>query len=90
MEDLARRKLLKQVLAKKGVAMKRHHVHGRRARFKFYSGDRVVGNDKRADYREYQGTVVKYGPGKGEYLVRFDDGREEYINTEWLDRLENK
>lgn len=28
--------------------------------------------------------------GKGEYLVRFDGGREEYVNTEWLDRLENE
>jgi len=75
---------------KKGVAMNRHHAHGRRAGFKFYAGDRVVGNDKRADYRECRGTVVKYGPGKGEYLVRFDDGREEYVNTEWLDQLENE
>lgn len=66
----------------------RNPAYGKRGRFKFYPGDRVIGNDKRADYRQCRGTAIKYGPGKGEYLVRFDDGREEYVNTEWLEQLE--
>jgi hypothetical protein len=45
-----------------------------------------MGNDRKAAYRQILGTVVKYGPGKGEYLVRFDDGREEYVETGWLER----
>jgi hypothetical protein len=60
----------------------------KRGRLNFHPGQRVIGNDKKAAYRQREGTVVKYGPGKGEYLVRFDDGREEYINTEWLEPLE--
>lgn len=70
--------------------MLRHPAHGKRGRFKFYPGDRVIGNDKKAAYRQSPGTVVKYGPGKGEYLVRFDEGPEEYVNTEWLEPLEEE
>ena len=70
--------------------MTQYPAHGKRGRYKFCPRDRVAGNDERADYRQCRGTVIKYGPGKGEYLVRFDDGREEYVNTEWLDRLENE
>ncbi len=53
---------------------------------KFYIGEKVVGNDKRASFRDRRGIVLRYGPGKAEYLVRFDDGREEYVNSWWLDR----
>ena len=63
---------------------------GKRARFKFHPGDRVIGNDKKAAYRKCRGTVLKYGPGKGEYLVRFDEGPEEYVNTEWLEPTEDE
>ena len=73
---------------KTGVRMNATPWPRKRGRFSFHPGDRVKGNDKKADYRGDLGTVVKYGPGKGEYLVRFDDGREEYINTEWLEPLE--
>ena len=68
--------------------MSRRPAHRKRGRFKFYPGERVIGNDKKAAYRERRGTVVKYGPGKGEYLVRFDEGREEYVNAEWLESIE--
>lgn len=61
-----------------------------RMRLKFHRGQRVIGNDKKAAYRQRRGTVVKYGPGKGEYLVRFDDGQEEYVNTEWLGALNKR
>jgi hypothetical protein len=57
----------------------------KRGRFSFKPGERVRGSDRKASFRGRQGTVVKYGPGKGEYLVKFDDGREEYVNTEWLE-----
>ncbi len=61
----------------------------KRGRFNFFPGQRVIGSDKKAAYRQRQGTVVKYGIGKGEYLVQFDDGREEYVNTGWLEPLWN-
>jgi hypothetical protein len=65
---------------------------GRRGqgRYKFNAGDRVRGNGKKASFREKPGTIIKYGPGKGEYLVHFDDGEDHYVNTEWLDRIENE
>jgi len=53
---------------------------------KFDIGDRVIGNDKKASYRDRRGIVVRRGPHKAEYLVHFDDGREEYVNSWWLDR----
>ena len=62
----------------------------KRGKFNFHPGQRVIGNDKKAAYRQRRGTVIKYGPGKSEYLVRFDDGREEYVNTEWLEALDKR
>jgi len=62
----------------------------KRGRFSFFPGQRVIGSDKKAAYRQRQGTVVKYGIGKGEYLVQFDDGRKEYVNTGWLEPLCNE
>jgi len=40
------------------------------------------------DYEASGGTVVKRGPGKVEYGVRFD-GQEEtvYLDSWWLDKL---
>jgi hypothetical protein len=55
-------------------------------RRKFNEGDRVIGNDNKASFRDRRGIVVKYVPHKGEYLVHFDDNRDEFVNTEWLDR----
>ena len=66
------------------------HWAQKRGRLNFHPGQRVIGNDKKAAYRQREGTVVKYGPGKGEYLVRFDDGGEEYVNTEWLEALDKR
>lgn len=62
----------------------------KRGRFSFYPGQRVIGNDKKAAYYQRRGTVVKYGPGKGEYLVQFDEGSDEYVNTEWLESLKDE
>jgi len=70
--------------------MNRHPGHGKRGRFKFYPGDRVIGSEKKAACWERPGTVITYGPGTGEYLVRFDDGLREYVKTEWLEQLENE
>jgi len=54
-------------------------------RRKFNIGDRIIGNDKKASFRDRRGTVVEYWVLTGEYLVRFDDGRDEYVNPGWLD-----
>lgn len=54
-------------------------------RRKFDSGDKVVGNDKRAWFRGRRGIILGYGPHKAEYLVHFDDGKDETVNVEWLD-----
>ena len=75
-------------MTKGGVEMTPTRWAQKRGRFSFNPGQRVIGNDKKAAFRQREGTVVSYGPGRGEYLVRFDDGREEYVNTQWLERLE--
>lgn len=53
-------------------------------RHKFQVGMRVKGNDISRSLRGKLGTVLAYLMGAG-YLVRFDDGREEYVATSWLD-----
>lgn len=55
------------------------------ARTKFNIGDKVIGNDKKASFRERKGVVVSYL--KGQYKVRFEDDRTEYVDSEWLDKL---
>jgi site-specific DNA-methyltransferase (adenine-specific) len=52
---------------------------------KFNAGDRVIGNDKKASFRERPGAVIGYHRPTNEYLVHFDDGREEYVNPGWID-----
>ena len=56
------------------------------ARRKFSIGDKVIGNDKKASFRERKGTVVSYL--KGQYEVHFQDGRTEYVDSDWLDKPE--
>jgi len=53
-------------------------------RLKFNMGDMVIGNDKKASFSDRKGTVIGYEPHTHEYLVRFDDGRNEYVNPSWL------
>jgi len=55
-------------------------------RLKFNMGDRVIGNDRKASFRDRKGTIIGYEPRTHEYLVRFDDGRNEYVNPSWLNR----
>ena len=58
-------------------------------KWKFNPGDIVVANEKApGDYRGRQATIVKRGPGTAEYTVSFD-GQIVYLNSWWLDRLEN-
>jgi site-specific DNA-methyltransferase (adenine-specific) len=56
------------------------------SRLKFNMGDIVIGNDKKASFRDRKGAVIGYEPRTHEYLVRFDDGRNEYVNPSWLNR----
>jgi hypothetical protein len=56
-------------------------------KLKFNMGNRVVGNDKKASFREREGTVIGYEPKTHEYLVHFDDGKTEYVNPAWLKRV---
>lgn len=79
--------MLAKVSEKKRIPKRRRYAKGiRHGRFKFEAGDRVVGNDKKASFRDRKGTVKNHGPNKGEYLVLFDDGKEEYVNVGWIDR----
>jgi transcriptional regulator with XRE-family HTH domain len=80
--------MLDKVSEKKRIPKQRRYAKGSRQgrKLKFEAGDRVVGNDKKASFRDRKGTVKNYGPNKAEYLVLFDDGEEEYVNTEWIDR----
>ena len=55
-------------------------------RLKFNMGDIVIGNGKKASFRDRKGTVIGYEPRTHEYLVRFEDGRNEYVNPSWLNR----
>jgi len=55
-------------------------------KLKFNMGDIVIGNDKKASFRDRKGTVIGYEPRTHEYLVRFNDGRNEYVNPSWLNR----
>ena len=53
--------------------------------FKFNLGDRVVGNQTKAPFRDRSGTVSQRGPGRSEYCVRFDDRRIEWVSSHWID-----
>jgi hypothetical protein len=59
------------------------------ARRKFEIHDRVVGNDKRASFRERTGIIVDWLPSSSEYGVRFDDRAQEveYVYSVWLDQV---
>jgi hypothetical protein len=48
------------------------------ARRKFNVGDKVIGNEKKATFRERKGTIVGCESGS-QYWVVFDDGRKECI-----------
>lgn len=57
---------------------------------KFNLGDRVAGKESApASFRRRAGTVIERGPGKGEYGVKFDDGVIEYVESSWMETLEN-
>ena len=62
-------------------------VDGRASRFKYDIGDRVTANDKApGDYKGRSGAIAIRGPGKAEYGVMFDGGKDvEYLNSWWLD-----
>jgi hypothetical protein len=55
-------------------------------RMKFNISDRAVGNGIKASFRDRKGTVIGYEHRTHEYLVRFDDGKDEYVNPSWLDK----
>lgn len=55
------------------------------ARRKFDLGDKVIGNEKKASFRERKGTIVEYESGS-QYWVMFDDGQKECVNSWWLDK----
>lgn len=53
-------------------------------RRKFNIGDKVIGNEKKASFRERKGTIVQYELGS-QYWVMFD-GRKECVDSRWLDK----
>jgi hypothetical protein len=52
---------------------------------KFSVGDKVIGSEKKATFRERKGTIVGYESGS-QYWVVFDDGRKECVYSWWLDK----
>lgn len=52
---------------------------------KFNIGDKVIGNEKKASFRERKGTIVQY-ESESQYWVMFDDGRKECVSSWWLDK----
>lgn len=54
-------------------------------RRKFNIGDKVIGNEKKASFRDRKGTIVQYELGS-QYWVMFDDGRKECVDSRWLDK----
>ena len=54
-------------------------------------GDHVVVNDRAPrDYRGRDGFITELGPGKSEYRVEFDDGRQPttgYLISSWLEAV---
>lgn len=53
---------------------------------KFEIGSRVRGNDVKGSFsRERTGTVLGYHGSTHEYLIRFDDDRDEYVPAHWLE-----
>jgi hypothetical protein len=59
-------------------------------RRKFKIGDRVIGNDKTGDFADKKGTIIGYGPHQSEYKVHFDDKGDNYVNSWWIDLLNEK
>ncbi len=62
--------------------------HGRRGRKpKFIIGDRIIGREEgRASFRGRTGKVIEANPARSEYKVQFDDGRDEWVNSPWIER----
>jgi hypothetical protein len=59
-------------------------------KWKCNPGDIVVANEEApGDYRGRQATIIGHGPGIAEYTVNFN-GQIAYLNSWWLDRLENE
>ena len=52
---------------------------------KFHLGQRVVGSDVKRSLKGRPGIVVKKGP-VNHYKVKFDDGKEEWAFSLWLDK----
>lgn len=57
-------------------------------RRKFNIGDKVIGNDKKGSFAERKGMIIGYNKMTHEYQVRFDNGEIEYVNSGWLDKLQ--
>jgi hypothetical protein len=79
----------KVVTPKKIAALRRNaRLGGRKA--KFSVGDRARPNKHApSDYLGRDGMVTEIGPGKSEYRVEFEDGRQPttgYLMSWWLDR----
>lgn len=55
------------------------------AKRKFKVGDKVIGNEKKASFRDRKGTIVGHESGS-QYWVAFDDGRKECVNSSWIDK----
>lgn len=56
-------------------------------RTKFKTGDRVIGNDKKASFAGRKGTIVRNIREYSQYQVLFDDGVTETVYSWWIDPL---
>lgn len=79
--------------AKKLAALRKNAKQaGRKPKFKV--GDTADANDHApGDYAGRRGLVTEVGPGKSEYRVEFEDGRQPttgYLMSWWLDAIDER
>jgi hypothetical protein len=57
-------------------------------KMKFNAGDKIIGNNKKADYSDKKGIVIGYNQATGEYQIRLENGEVHYVSPRWLDKFD--
>jgi len=71
--------------AEVGVALDKEHIMGK---MKFNMGDKIIGNNKKADYWDKKGIVIGYNRATSEYQIRLENGEAHYVSPRWFDKLD--
>jgi hypothetical protein len=61
------------------------HIMGK---MKFNVGDKIIGNNKKADYWDKKGVVIGYNQATGEYQIRLENGEVHYVSPRWFDKFD--